>query len=144
MCCREYRFFSQVRRFGNDFHCRITTLVTVITSSNGNIFRLTGPLSGEFTGEFLSQRPVTRSFDVFFDLCLNKRLSNQSWGWWFGTPLCPLWRRYIGQKWVFTVTHTLFYLLHVPGLNVSTTVTRDYTTYFNTSTSYINILPLRD
>ena len=27
--------------------------------------------------------PVTRSFDVFFDLRLNKRLSKQSWGWWF-------------------------------------------------------------
>ena len=25
------------------------------------------------TGEFLSQTPVTRSFDVFFDLRLNKR-----------------------------------------------------------------------
>ena len=24
--------------------------------------------------EFPAQRPVTRSFDVFFDLCLNKRL----------------------------------------------------------------------
>ena len=30
------------------------------------------------TGEFSSQRSVTRSFDVFFDLCLNKRLSKQS------------------------------------------------------------------
>ena len=29
------------------------------------------------TGEFTAQRPVTRSFDVFFDLRLNK------WGWWF-------------------------------------------------------------
>ena len=38
------------------------------------------------TGEFPSQRPVTRSFDVFFDLCLNKRLSKQSWVWWFETP----------------------------------------------------------
>ena len=28
-----------------------------------------------------SQRPVTRSFDVFFDLCPNKRLSKQLWGW---------------------------------------------------------------
>ena len=27
------------------------------------------------TGGLSSQRPVTRSFDVFFDLCLNKRLS---------------------------------------------------------------------
>ena len=42
------------------------------------------------TGEF--QRPVTRSFDVFFDLCLNTRLSKQSWGWWFEMPSRPLWR----------------------------------------------------
>ena len=34
-------------------------------------------------GEFPSQRLVTQSFEVFFDLCLNKRLSKQSWGWWF-------------------------------------------------------------
>ena len=43
------------------------------------------------TGEFPTQRPVTRSFDIFFDLRLNKRLSKQSWGWWFEIPLCPLW-----------------------------------------------------
>ena len=35
------------------------------------------------TGEFPSERPVTRSFAVFFDLYLNTRLSKQSWGWWF-------------------------------------------------------------
>ena len=29
------------------------------------------------TGEFPSQSPVTKSFDVFFDLRLNKRLSKQ-------------------------------------------------------------------
>ena len=28
------------------------------------------------SGEFPTQRPVTRSFDVFFDLRLNKRLRN--------------------------------------------------------------------
>ena len=44
------------------------------------------------TGELPVQRPVTRSFDVFFDLHLNERWSKQSWGWWFETPLCPLWR----------------------------------------------------
>ena len=44
------------------------------------------------TGEFPTQRPVTRSFDVFFDLRPNKRLSKQSWGWWFDTPSRPLWR----------------------------------------------------
>ena len=43
-------------------------------------------------GEFPTQRPVTWSFHVFFDLCLNKRLSKQSWGWWFETPSRPLWR----------------------------------------------------
>ena len=44
------------------------------------------------TSEFPSQRPVTRSFDVFFDLRLNKRLSKQWWGWWLETPSHPLWR----------------------------------------------------
>ena len=44
------------------------------------------------TGEFPTQRPVTRSFDVFFDLSLNKRLSKQSWGWWFEVPSRSLWR----------------------------------------------------
>ena len=43
-------------------------------------------------GEFHAQRPVTRSFDVNFDLCPNKRLSKQSWSWWFETPPRPLWR----------------------------------------------------
>ena len=42
-------------------------------------------------GDFPAQRPVTRSFDVFFDLRLNKRLSKQSWGWWFETLSRPLW-----------------------------------------------------
>ena len=46
------------------------------------------------TGEFPSQRPVTRSFDVFLDLRLNKRLSKQSWGRWFETPSRSLWRHY--------------------------------------------------
>ena len=58
----------------------------MLTSSNGNIFHVTGHF---FTGEFPAQRPVTRSFDVFFDLHLNKWLSKQSWGWWFETPLQP-------------------------------------------------------
>ena len=39
-----------------------------------------------------SQRSVTRGFDVFFDLHLNKRLGKQSWGWWFETPSRLLWR----------------------------------------------------
>ena len=37
--------------------------------------------------------PVARSFDVFFDLHPNKRLSKQWWGWWVETPSRPLWRQ---------------------------------------------------
>ena len=68
--------------------------VFMITSSHGNIFRVTVHFCGEFTGHrwIPSQRPVTRSFDVFFDLRQNKRLSKRSWGLWFETPSHPLWR----------------------------------------------------
>ena len=47
------------------------------------------------TGEFPAQSPVTRSFDVFFDLRLNKRLSRskQWWGLRFQTLSHPLWRQ---------------------------------------------------
>ena len=48
-------------------------------------------------GEFPAQRPVTRSFDVCFDLRLIKRLSKQSWGWWFETLPRPLWRHSNGN-----------------------------------------------
>ena len=49
-------------------------------------------------GEFSTQRPVTRSFNVFFDRRLNKRLSKQSWGWWFETQSRPLWRQCNGAR----------------------------------------------
>ena len=75
-------------------HIHSWWISTMMTSSNGNIFRVTGPLCREFTGpgEFPAQRPVTRSFDVFFDLRPNKRLSKQPWGWWFETLSWSLWR----------------------------------------------------
>ena len=73
--------------------------LVMMTSSNGNIFRVTGPLCGEFTGpgEFPAQRPVTQSFDVFFDLRLNKRLSKQPRGWWFETPSWSFWHQCNGS-----------------------------------------------
>ena len=43
------------------------------------------------TGELPSKRPVTRNFDDFFDLCLNKRLNKQSRPRSFQTPSHPLW-----------------------------------------------------
>ena len=67
----------------------------MITSPNGNIFRVTGPLCGEFTGH--RWIPHTKASDAepccFSLICaLNKRLSKQSWGWWFETPSRSLWR----------------------------------------------------
>ena len=75
-------------------------------------------------GEFPAQRPVTRSFDVFFHLRLNKRLTKQSWGWWFETLSCPLWRHCndfdltIVNVVTLSCTHSLY--LHIkPHTNVT-------------------------
>ena len=64
------------------------------SSSNGNISALLAICAGNspITAQLPSQRPVARSFDVFFDLRLNKRLSKQRWGWWFETLSLPIWR----------------------------------------------------
>ena len=74
--CRRHRWKARTRN--------------MIMSSNGNIFP--------------TQRPVTRSFDVLFDLRPNKRLSKQSWGWWFETPSRPSWchcneKLWCGREW---------------------------------------------
>ena len=63
----------------------------IMTSSNGNIFRVTGHLYGEFTGRWWI--PHTKASDAklwcFLWSVLNKRLSEQWQGWWFETPSCP-------------------------------------------------------
>ena len=73
-----------------------------MTSSNGDILRVTGPSCGEFTGtgEFPTQGSVTRSYDTFFELRLNKRLSKQPWGWWFESPSWSLWRHCNMKIWI--------------------------------------------
>ena len=43
----------------------------------------------QVSGEFPAQKLVTRSFDVFFDLHLIKRLSKHSRGWLFETLSHP-------------------------------------------------------
>ena len=94
-----------------------------------NIFRVTGPLCGEFTGpgEFPTQRPVTRTFDVFFDLRLNKRLSKQPWGWWFETPSWSLWSQSRGVSTEVgknVVIITSFYVKMVTMWNTSWVVSK--------------------
>ena len=80
----------------------------MITSSNGNIFRVTGHLCGEFTGH--RWIPRTKASDAelwFFYLRLNKRLSKELCCRWFEKPLRPLWRH---CNVVFNATY-LFYSL---------------------------------
>ena len=45
-------------------------------------------------GEFPSQRPVTRGFDVFVYLRLNQQLSKQWRWWWFETSSSSSWRHW--------------------------------------------------
>ena len=62
------------------------------------------------TGGFPSQRPVTRSFDIFFDLrlniCMNKRTKRR----WFETPSHSLWRHCNADKTLFAETKTRWWL----------------------------------
>ena len=88
-----------IARFGNNwkrwsYRSFVISRETMMTSSNGTFSASLAICAGNspVTGEFPAQRPVTRSFDVFFDLRQNKRLSKQSWGRWFETPLRSLWR----------------------------------------------------
>ena len=90
----------------------------MMTSSNGDIFRVTGHLRGEFTGH--RWNPRTKASDAelwcFFYLRLNKRLSKQSWGWWFETLSCSLWRHcnvFNGKKaWFSAVKDNLIPILY--------------------------------
>ena len=68
-------------------------LFSMMTSSIWNIFRVTGPLWGDPNGQ--QWIPLTKAsdanLDVFFDRCLNKRLSTQSRRQWFEMPSRSLW-----------------------------------------------------
>ena len=57
---------SQYVSLGLSELTQLRVCVLMMTSSNGNIFRVTGPLCGEFTGpgEFPARRPVTRMFSL--------------------------------------------------------------------------------
>ena len=65
----------------------------MMTSSNGNIFRVTGPLCGEFTGDRWIPRTKASDAELWclFDLRHNKVLSKPSKRRWFETPSCSSW-----------------------------------------------------
>ena len=71
---------------------RTLSTVHMMTTSNWDIFRVTGCLWGALTGD--QWIPLTKASDVelwYFYIRLNKRLSKQSRLWWFDTPSRPLW-----------------------------------------------------
>ena len=79
---------------------------SMMTSSNGNLFRVTDHLCGEYTGH--QWIPHTKASDAelwcfLWSASEYKRLSKQRWGWWFETPPRPLWRHCNG----FAAIHTL-------------------------------------
>ena len=67
------------------------------------------------TGEFPAQRPVTRSFDVLFHPRLNKRLRTQSWGCWFKTLSCQLWRHGNDNYMILSTTISLPFITGTIG-----------------------------
>ena len=105
----------------------------MMTSLNGNIFRVTGHLCGEHAGHRWIPRtkgPVTRSFDVFFDLPQNKQLSKQSWGLWFETLSRPLWRRCNGENCSRYNGPVLPNMFHSPHVQLCSVLARFHFTYF--------------
>ena len=83
-----------------------TMLNSMMTSSNGNIFRVTGHLCGEFTGP--RWIPCTKASDAELWCFLWSASSKQSWGWWFETLPRPLWRHSYAKwmtNWMLCVMH---------------------------------------
>ena len=71
--------------------------------------------NSKVSGEFPAQRPVTRSFDVFFDQRLNEQFSKESGDWWFEMPSHTLWR-HSNVDMSLKITH-LKLKLHLQGTN---------------------------
>ena len=74
-----------IKRFQSRWRHQMETFSALLVPCEGN-----WPVIGESP----LQRPLTQSFDVFFDLRPNKRLSKLSRRWWYDTPSRPLWRHY--------------------------------------------------
>ena len=117
----------QSTRLGIWWHHQMETFSTLLALYQGN---------PPVTGGFPSQRPVMQSFDVSFDVRLNKRLSKPWRCWRFEMPWCSLWRqrnailllhyRWMSmmedhcQKWILSVVGGLVtgVTIHSPGHQV--------------------------
>ena len=87
--------FIRLNKDGHSFYVQFTNRVTLDDVTNRNIFRVAllalcavhrSPLNSPHNGQW-------RGALMFSLICAwIKRLSKQSWGWWFETPSCSLWR----------------------------------------------------
>ena len=91
-CLKSFQKWTTVHETSNWTTLVINTPHTPVSSwwrhQMETFFALRIPCEGNspVTGEFPSQRPVMRSFDIFFDLLLIKQWSKQSRRRWFETP----------------------------------------------------------
>ena len=96
----QYTFYSRLHTaYQTGVHKLISVFISWWRNQMETFSVLLGICAGNspVPGEFPAQSPVTRSFDVFFDLRPNKRLSKHWWGFWFETLSCPLWRHCNGK-----------------------------------------------
>ena len=78
------------------------------TSSNGNVFRVTGHLCGEFTGHRWiphTQASDTELWCFLWSVREKNGWVKQSRGWWFETPSRPLWRHCNDARTLHTSRH---------------------------------------
>ena len=103
-CCHEWSFFHSMDKSvlldSFRMHHRgwawwrsqleiFSALLAFVVRCSASLARFEA--NSPVTGEFPSQRPLTRSFDVFFHLRLNQQLSKQWIHRWFETPSRWLW-----------------------------------------------------
>ena len=112
---------------------KVQTVCIMMTSSNGNISALLAICAGTspVRGEFPAQRPVGRSFDVLFDLRLNKQLSKQSWCWRFETLSRLLWRHRDDYFGMYSTTVYIAALLACFGCFLNCIIEAEWTWFVN-------------
>ena len=82
---------------------------------------------------------------VFFDLRLNKRLSKQSWSWWFETPSRSLWR-HCKAFWKLDKIKNVFLLIatkKMKSTQLNSAATRPYSSHGVAQRRYVEMYLMR-
>ena len=92
-----------------NWYTLLTERLGMMTSSNGNIFRVTDHLCGEFIGNRWILGTKASGAELW---CFN-RLIKQSWGRWFKTPSWSLWHHCNGNARSIPTSIRDFCSLHI-------------------------------